>query len=77
MGKVEEMQEMEKDLVAMARQVEKLRSEVLNNENKAHGNLSFFNHLNSFWNVFFLFQNYIDGNWTLNPSFLLRTLSAS
>lgn len=48
MGKVEEMQEMEKDLVAMARQVEKLRSEVLNNENKAHGNLSFFNHLNSF-----------------------------
>lgn len=37
MGKVEEMQEMEKDLLAMARQVEKLRSEVLNAENKAHG----------------------------------------
>ncbi|KAM7472866.1 hypothetical protein LguiA_011049 [Lonicera macranthoides] len=36
MGKVEEMQEMEKDLLAMARQVEKLRSEVLNAENKAH-----------------------------------------
>ena len=37
---VREMQEMEKNLVVMAREVEKLRAEVLNAEKRAHGNFS-------------------------------------
>lgn len=36
MEKVEQMQAMEKDLVGMAREVEKLRAEVLNAEKRAH-----------------------------------------
>lgn len=40
MKQVKEMQEMEKNLVALAREVEKLRAEVLNAEKRAHSKLS-------------------------------------
>lgn len=36
---VEQMQAMEKNLIAMAREVEKLRVEVFNAENRVHGNI--------------------------------------
>ena len=40
MDQVREMQEMEKNLVALAREMEKLRAEVLNAEKRAHGKFS-------------------------------------
>lgn len=39
--KVQQMQAMEKNLVGMAREVEKLRAEVLNAEKRAHGKYFF------------------------------------
>ena len=38
---VEQMQAMEKNLIGMAREVEKLRAEVLSAEKRVHGNFPF------------------------------------
>lgn len=41
MEKVDQLQAMEKDLIGMAREMEKLRAEVMNAEMRVHGNIFF------------------------------------